>query len=262
MTLPAATPTRVAGVDVAVVGTGLPVTVFAHGLGGSSVETRPLALRTPGTRLLLTFRGHGGSDPIAGGWSYDDLADDLTAVADSFDATAAVGLSLGSGALLRLLSREPDRFARLAFVLPAALDETRDDLATERLLRLADAMIVGDEELVVRLLLSEVPESVRERGGTRLLVDRRARQLLGTVPPMPRAPESPLAELSPLAAVTAPALVIGQAGDALHPSSVADRLAAALPSARLLQLESGGVFWTATRQVQDALAHHLDPEAP
>jgi pimeloyl-ACP methyl ester carboxylesterase len=262
LTLPAAAPTRVAGVDVTVVGSGLPVTVFAHGLGGSSVETRPLALRTQGTRLLLTFRGHGASDTIAGGWSYDDLADDLAAVADAFDATAAVGLSLGSGALLRLLSREPGRFARLAFVLPAALDETRDDLATERLLRLADAMIVGDEELVVRLLLSEVPESVRERGGTRLLVDRRARQLLSTTPPMPRAPEAPLHDLTPLAAVTAPALVVGQAGDALHPSAVADRLAAALPSARLLQLEPGGVFWTATRQVQDALAHHLVPEAP
>ena len=169
-----AAPTRVGGVEVAVVGAGLPVTVFAHGLGGSSAETRPLALRTAGTRVLLTFRGHGASDTIPGGWSYDDLADDLRAVADAFDATAAVGLSLGSGALLRLLSRDPDRFERLAFVLPAALDETREDLATERLLRLADAMISGDEDRVVQLLLDEVPPQVRHRGGTRLLVDRRA----------------------------------------------------------------------------------------
>ena len=34
---------RVAGVAFTAVGEGLPVTVFAHGLGGSSAETRPLA---------------------------------------------------------------------------------------------------------------------------------------------------------------------------------------------------------------------------
>ena len=260
--LAVAAPARVGGVDVTVVGAGLPVTVFAHGLGGSSAETRPLALRTPGTRVLLTFRGHGASDGIPGGWTYDDLADDLRSVADAFGATGAVGLSLGAGALLRLLSRDPDRFERIAFVLPAALDETRADLATDRLLRLADAMIAGDEDQVVRLLLAEVPAKVRNRGGTRLLVDRRAKQLLGSVPPHPRRPEAPLHDLAPLAAVRAPALVVGQAGDALHPASVADRLAGALPSGELLQLEPGGVFWTATRQVQDTLARHLAADVP
>jgi pimeloyl-ACP methyl ester carboxylesterase len=255
-----ALPTRVAGVEVAVVGDGLPVTVFAHGLGGSSVETRPLATRTPGTRVLLTFRGHGKSDAIDGGWTYDDLADDLAAVADAFGATGAVGLSLGAGALLRLLTREPDRFQRLAFVLPAALDESRDDLATARLLRLADALIAGDEAQVVRLLLDDVPAAVRDRGGTKLLVDRRARQLMGTSPPYPRGTDSPLTRLDALSRVTTPALVVGQVDDALHPSAVAERLVAALPQAELLLLEAGGVFWTATRQVQDALAAHLSPD--
>jgi pimeloyl-ACP methyl ester carboxylesterase len=255
-------PARVQGVDVAVVGTGLPVTVFAHGLGGSSAETRPLAARVPGTRILLTFRGHGQSAPIPGGWTYDDLADDLLAVADEFGATGAVGLSLGAGALLRLLRSHPDRFARLAFVLPAALDETREDLATERLLRLADAMIAGNEAQVVQLLLDDVPESVRHRGGTRLLVDRRARQLLAATPPYPRGSDAPLTDLLPLASVPAPALVVGQAGDALHPAAVAERLAGALPAGDLLLLEPGGVFWTATRQVQNALADHLAQESP
>jgi 3-oxoadipate enol-lactonase len=257
-----APPTRVAGVEVTVVGTGLPVTVFAHGLGGSSVETRPLAVRTPGTRVLLTFRCHGTSDPIEGGWTYDDLADDLSEVADAFDATRAVGLSLGAGALLRLLSRTPDRFDRLAFVMPAALDETRDDLATARLLRLGDALVAGDEAHVVRMLLEEVPESVRERGGVRVLVDRRARQMLGTTPPYPRSPAPPLDDLGPLGQVTAPSLVIAQADDPLHPSSVAQRLTALLPHSELLLLEPGGVFWTQTRRAQDALATHLCPDGP
>ena len=261
MTVTAA-PARVAGVDVAVVGDGVPITVFAHGLGGSSVESRPLAARTPGTRLLLTFRGHGTSDALPGGWTYDDLADDLDAVADAFGATRAVGLSLGSGALLRLLQRDPSRFSRIAFVLPAALDRSREDRATARLLRLADAIISGDEPTVVALLLDDVPASIRGRGGVQLLVDRRARALLGSTPPYPRTADAPLPSLDPLAQVTAAALVVTQADDALHPASVGTRLAAALPAAALLTLPPGGVFWTATRQVQDALARHLAPESP
>lgn len=256
-----AAPTRIAGVEVTVLGSGRPVTVFAHGLGGSSVETRPLAARTPGTRVLLTFRGHGASAAIEGGWTYDDLADDLEEVASAFDATRAVGLSLGAGALLRLLSRTPDRFARLAFVLPAALDESRDDLSTARLLRLADAVIAGDEACVVRLLMDDVPAAVRDRSGVALLVDRRAKQLLDTTPPYPRGADAPLHDLAPLTAVTAPSLVISQSDDALHPSNVADRLAAALPRAQRLLLSPGGVFWTETRRVQDALAHHLAQES-
>ena len=256
----ATAPARVAGVDVAVVGTGLPVTVFAHGLGGSSVECRPLAARSPGTRLLLTFRGHGSSDALPGGWTYDDLADDLAAVASDFGATRAVGLSLGAGALLRLLQRDPERFERVAFVLPAALDQSREDRATAQLLRLADAIISGDEPTVVALLLDDVPEAIRERGGVRVLVDRRARALLGTTPPYPRGADAPLPSLDPLTRVGAHALVVTQADDALHPASVGVRLAAALPHADLLALPPGGVFWTATRQVQDALARHLAVE--
>jgi pimeloyl-ACP methyl ester carboxylesterase len=257
-----AVPARVGGVEISTMGSGAPVTVFAHGLGGSSAESRPLALRAPGTRVLLTFRAHGGSDAIEGGWTYDDLATDLLAVADAVGATGAAGLSLGAGALLRLLSQQPDRFARLAFVLPAALDQGRDDLATARLLRLADAVIAGDEAHVVRLLLEEVPEQVRDRNGVGVLVDRRARQLLGAAPPYPRGSDAPLRDLHVLQAVSAPALVIGQRDDPLHPSSVAERLAAALPDAELLVLDPGGVFWTETRRAQDALAAHFTLESP
>lgn len=260
-TIGTALSTRVAGVEVVVVGEGLPVTVYAHGLGGSSVETRPLAVRTAGTRVLLTFRGHGSSASIEGGWTHDDLADDVDEVAGAFGATRAVGLSLGAGALLRLLSRTPDRFERLAFVLPAALDETREDRATAQLLRLADAILAGDEASVVSLLMADVPEQVRGRGGVRVLVDRRARQLLGSAPPYPRGADCPLQDLTSLALVTAPTLVVSQRGDPLHPPEVAVRLTAALPVAEHLSLRPGGVFWTETRRVQDALAAHLATES-
>lgn len=252
---------RVGGVEWSATGEGLPVTVFAHGLAGSQAEVRPLASRTPGTRVLLSFRGHGGSDPLVDGWDFDLLADDLLAVADATAATQAVGLSLGAGALLRALVRDPLRFDRVAFVMPASLDEVRDDRATDWLLRLAAAMDADDEAAVTDLLLAEVPDVVRHRTGARLLVQRRARQLAGSPPPRPRGQVRPLDDLSQLRRLTAPALVVAQVDDDLHPVSVARRLAAALPDAELVELPQGGVFWTCARETADLLAAHLTEQA-
>lgn len=248
----------VQGVDFAVLGTGGPVTLFAHGLGGSRAETRPLAAGVPGTRVLLSFRGHGASDALLDGWDYDLLADDLRAVADHVGATACVGLSLGCGALLRVLRDEPDRFRRLAFVLPAALDSTRADSATMRLQLLGDAIDREDVDAVTELLLAEVPDELRTRRGVPLLVGRRAQDLVRRSAPVPRTSDRPLEDRSVLRRVTAPALVVAQADDPLHPAALADELAAALPHARQLHLPAGGVFWTAPGQVAAALTRHLE----
>jgi pimeloyl-ACP methyl ester carboxylesterase len=254
----------VGGVAATVIGEGAPVTVLAHGLGGSVSETRPLALRLRGTRVLLEFRGHGRSDALPGGWTYDLLADDLRAVADATGATRALGLSLGAGALLRVLAATPDRFERLAFVLPAAIDAARLDGATLRLRGLGEAVDRGDLDAAVAHLLHEVPEEVRDRRGVKLLLTRRAAQLLERPAPRPLVedPEHadrPLHGRAVLRLVEAPALVVGQEGDPLHRLDVAAELAAALPGARLLSLPVGGVFWTAARQAQEALADHLTP---
>lgn len=251
---------RVAGVDFSVVGDGGPVTVLAHGLGGSSSEVRPLATRLAGTRVLMSFRGHGASDALPGGWDYDLLAADLLAVADRVGATRCVGLSLGSGALLRVLRDKPDRFERLGFVLPAALDAARLDGATARLERLGAAIDRGDESAVVALLHDEVPGHLHATRAVPLLLRRRAAELVRRPAPVPLSADRPLADRAVLAAVTAPALVVGQASDPLHTLGLARELAAALPDARLLEVPAGGVFWTAGRTVQQALADHLTPE--
>ena len=253
-------PTFVAGVACTVLGEGGPVTVFAHGLGGSSAETRPLAARLPGTRVLLDFRGHGGSVALPGGWDYDLLADDLLGVADAFGATRAVGLSVGAGALLRLLSRDATRFERLAMVMPAALDRNRDDGATLAIRRLGRAIDARDVETVTDLLLAELPVEVRDRRGVRLLLARRAAQLATRPAPRPRRPDRPLDDRAVLADVVAPTLVVAQQEDPLHSVDLAAELVAALPNASLLTLPAGGVFWTATRDATDALARHLEPE--
>lgn len=248
----------VGGVEYTVLGSGGPVTLFAHGLGGGRSETRPLAGKTPGTRVLLSFRGHGGSVALDDGWDYDLLADDIRTVADHVGATACVGLSLGGGALLRVLCEEPDRFERLAFVLPAALDSTRADGATLRLRSLGQAIDRGDAAAATSLLMAEVPEALRERRGVALLLGRRAQDLVTRPAPVPRGEDRPISDRSVLSRITAPTLVVGQEADPLHPIALARELAELLPNASLVELPEGGVFWTDAARAQAALADHLE----
>jgi 3-oxoadipate enol-lactonase len=248
---------RVGGVQYVVVGSGPPVTVLAHGLGGSIAETRPLATDLAGSRVLLHFRGHGDSAALDGGWDYDMLAADLRAVADHVGATRALGLSLGAGALLRLLSTTPDRFERVAFVLPAAIDRSRSDGATARLDRLAEAMRAGDHGRLIALLLAEVPAELRDSRGAQVLTARRARQLAFTEPPYPRPGVRPLDSIEALASLRVPSLVLAQEDDELHTLAIARTLAAALPNAALHVLSPGGVFWTDRFRARTLLAEHL-----
>ena len=245
------------GVEFFVAGSGEPVTVLAHGLGGSVAETRPLAAGLGGTRVLLHFRGHGDSAPLPNGWDYELLAADLRRVADEVGATRAVGLSLGAGALLRLLTETPDRFARLAFVLPAALDRGRSDGATQRLDRLAEAMRTGDVPRLTELLLLEVPEAIRAARAPQVLMKRRARQLAFSEPPYPRGAVRPVEHLGQLRGIPAPSLVLAQEGDDLHTVAIARTLATELADARLEVLPPGGVFWTDRFAARDLLAEHL-----
>ncbi len=248
---------RVDGLAVHLLGEGSPVTLLVHGLGGSHAETRPLAADLAGTRVLMDLRGHGDSDPLTRGWDYDLLADDLGRVADATGADRCVGVSVGSGALLRVLHRDPDRFTRTAFVLPAAIDATRVDGATEQLRVLGRAIDSKDPIAVSDALLAQLPPVVRTMRGVEILLRRRADTLITQPPPRPRGDDRPVPDRAALRAMTAPALVVAQDDDPLHPAPLAVELAAGLPDARLLRLGAGGVFWTESRRVREALAAHL-----
>lgn len=216
-------------------GAGDPVTLVAHGLGGSATETRPLAGGLPGTRVLPEARGHGctplGHEPV----DHDLLGRDLEAVADAFGVTQALGVSMGAGALLSMLARRPDRFARVVLYLPAALDTSRTDEAVGRTTALAQALDDGDEGAVAALVAAEVPADLGRQAEA--YVRARTRFLLASpgLPAVLRAlpASAPVADRSRLAAVTAEVLVLAQEGDPLHPAQVAREIAAVLPRARL-----------------------------
>lgn len=58
--------------------------------------------------------------------------------------------------------------------------------------------------------------------------------------------------------MTAPALVIANAGDDLHPVEVAERLAAALPQATLHVYDRPGVLWSERADLRDRIAGFLN----
>lgn len=229
-----------------VTGSGEPVTVFAHGLAASIAETRPLGSGVPGQKVYLQFRGHGRSDAPEGAWTYEDLARDLRAIADLSGATQAVGVSLGAGALCRLLVDSPTRFARTVFFLPAALDTPRSGRARERLSALVAAVDEGDTARLADLVALEAPASVRDTPAGWAFIRQRLEHLVhhGLAPGLlSLADQVPVPDPAALSAVTARTLVIGCEGDELHPASVARQLAEAVPGALLHLYDQPDVLW-------------------
>lgn len=250
------------GLDTLVTGSGRPVTLAAHGLGASIAETRPLLSGVAGTRVLYAARGHGGSPLPAGPFDYAALAEDLEQVADQHDATRAVGVSMGAGALLSLLARAPDRFERVVLFLPAALDRPRTDPAVRRTAALAAALAAGSREEVERLVLEELPPDLRSLPAVTAYARTRSSYLLsspGVGVALRSLPQStPVADRSLLSTVSAPVLLLAQEGDPLHPAQVARELAAVLPRARLVVFDAPGVLFRERPRLRAELAGFLN----
>lgn len=244
-----------------VTGDGEPVTVFAHGLGQGIATTRPLGSAVAGRKIFFQFRGHGRSDAPPGPWSYSDLARDLRAVADLGPATRALGVSLGAGALCRLLADSPERFDRVVFYLPAVLDRPRSAVARERLTDLLDAVDSGDASAVAEAVSTEIPSPLRNTPAGWAYLRQRVDQLTrdGLAPALAALPDQvAVPDATALAAVTARALVIGCVGDPLHPAEVAEELAAALPDATLHVYDKPGVVWTHRADLRGRISAFLN----
>jgi pimeloyl-ACP methyl ester carboxylesterase len=226
---------------VLVTGSGDPVTLAAHGLGASVAETRPLLSGVAGRRVFYPARGHFGDRPAR--FTYRDLGDDLLGVADEQSATRALGVSMGTGALLSVLARQPGRFEKVVCFLPGAIDRPRSDHAVRRFSALVDALAAGDVDGVRAFVASELPADLRDRASPYL--EARAQFLLSSpgiavgVASLPAV--TPVDDRAVLGSVAAEVLVLGQEGDPLHPAQVARDLAAALPKARLVIFDQPGV---------------------
>jgi 3-oxoadipate enol-lactonase len=250
-----------ATLEYLVVGDGAPTTVFAHGLAGGIPDTRPLGSGVSGRKVFFQFRGHGRSDWPADEITYADLAADLRAVCDEFDATRALGVSLGAGALCRLLSQTPDRFDRLVFFLPAVLDEPRPAAAMARATALLEAVEAEDAPAAASLISGEIPAGLRDRPAAWRYVRERLDALLkdGLAASLADLPtQSALPDRSALGAVKTPALVIGCRGDSAHPPALAEQLAQTLPNATLHVYDQPAVLWTNRTDLRTRVSEFLN----
>jgi pimeloyl-ACP methyl ester carboxylesterase len=222
---------------VEVDGEGDPVTVLAHGLSNSCQELAPFTPLLAGTKVRFDFRGHGRSSAPESGYRFADFARDLDAVAREYEATQAVGTSLGQGAICSLLERDPDRFERMVFLLPAALD--LDFAFKDRFLRTAEMLEGKPREEAVEVILSD-PERVLGylQAPWRREFDQAMWQSANTEG-IARAirevvEDHPVNDRERLRLVTAPVLILCLAGDEIHPAELGRILAGLMPNAELL----------------------------
>lgn len=231
--------TEDATIYVDVDGGGLPVTVFAHGLTNSRNELAAFTPALAGTKVRFDFRGHGRSSVPETGYRFGDFARDLDAVAAEYSATRAVGTSLGAGAITNLIAREPDRFERIVFLLPAALDvplaEHRDFDRTAAFLE-----TLSKDEAIEAILSSDDRVETYERAPWLREFDILLWQDMNPVG-VARAIREVLRDVAIedrelLRRVTAPTMIICREGDNVHPAELGRVLAELMPNTELITL--------------------------
>jgi pimeloyl-ACP methyl ester carboxylesterase len=227
---------------VEVEGEGEPVTVFAHGLTNSCMELAAFTPMAPGTKVRFCFRGHAHSGtPEPGHYRFADFADDLDSVATTYGATNAVGTSLGQGAITHLLARDPERFDRIVFVMPAALDLGLADHA--RFDHVADLLeTLPTDEAIQRIVAdSKRVAEYDEKPWLReldmfLWQDLNAVGVARAIREITR--DVAITDRDLLRKVTAPTLILCQEGDEIHPVELGYVLAELMPNTDLIVLGS------------------------
>jgi 3-oxoadipate enol-lactonase len=248
-------------VEQLVSGVGDPVTVFAHGLAGDISGTRPLGSAVAGRRVFFHFRGHGRSEAPPGPWSFEDLAGELSMVADLAGATRAVGVSMGAAALCRLIAASPGRFERVVLYLPAPLDGSRAPASAQRLDRLLASVESGEAAMIADAVEQEMPPSVRNTPAGWSFLRQRVEQLQrdGLSPEVESLWSAPaLAEEWMLKEFRGRALVIGCVGDEVHPVGWAERIAGLLPGAELEVFDHPAIMWSNRAALRERVSEFLN----
>ena len=166
-------------------------------------------------------------------------------------------VSLGAGALGRILAEQPDRFERVALVLPAAFDRPSPG---ERLPALAAAAAGGDTGALATALLTAQPGELRGHPALTAWATGRATVLAG--PEFAAAvhalrTQAPVPDPAALADCRARVLVIAQDGDEAHPVAAAEALTAAVPGATLKVFGPGGLLVRHRAAVRELLVDFL-----
>jgi pimeloyl-ACP methyl ester carboxylesterase len=235
------------------VGQGIPF-VFQHGIGGDVRQPAGLFRPPNGIRMLCCdARGHGQTQPLGdpSALTFDTFGDDLVAWLDRLGLARAVvgGISMGAGVALNVAVRYPERVAGLVCSRPAWLDGPMpaENVARyagiARLLRAVGAASDRDQALRCTLadfeasddyrgLVARSPDTAQSLRGQ--LTNERAVAAVARLERLPA--DRPLADLRALAAIRVPVLVLAHRQDPIHRFAFGEKLARAIPRARLVEL--------------------------
>ena len=247
-----------------------PAVVFQHGLGGGEAQVAQTFPASTGRRITLECRGHGASTlGESRPFSFEMFADDVLAAADraGLEHFIAGGISMGAAIAMRLACRHPDRVTGLVLVRPA----WTFDRAPANMLPIAE---------VASLILDHGPERAKAIFAASQTAARFKREapdnlasLLGYFdrPDAAQfaevladiAADGPGVSADDAAALAMPALIIGNALDAVHPLSAAHTLAAAVPRATFVEvspksLDSNRHFAELHTQITSFLHAHFN----
>jgi pimeloyl-ACP methyl ester carboxylesterase len=231
-----------------------PWLVFAHGLTGNRHGTRrqlaPLADRY--RIVIYDQRGHCDSTPVTDPALYDleRIAGDMAAVMDALGIEQAIvgGESMGAATTLRFAMRWPQRVSALLLTAPAFSDTPNP--AADQIVNMG----VEIRTFGMAGYLQRLAERLRQQGASAEVIAIIA-EMQSVHDPLSLATACEtcirwvIPDLSQAANLDMPACVIAWPDDTLHPFTLAERMAALLPNARLETLPSLGVLFAQPGEV-------------
>jgi pimeloyl-ACP methyl ester carboxylesterase len=220
-------------------GEGPPNLLCMHGWAGSgryfdaTIEQLDLARVRA---VTFDLRGHGRSDPAAGGFTLDRIAADALAVADAagLDEFVVVGFSMSAKFAQYLALVAPERVGGLILVAgcPASEIPLPAELTDDWLGREGDAARMA--EIASAYASNPIAPELLERFGEDAATIGRA-ALAGSLDAA-----CATSFIDRVGAIAAPAIVIGGRHDAMFtPELLREAVAGPLPGARLALLDAG-----------------------
>ena len=241
-----------------------PALLLGGSLGTTHAMWAPQLQRLSDRFRVVAFdhRGHGDSHVPPGPYAIADLATDVVALADALelDTFHYAGVSIGGMVGQWLASNEPDRVDRLVLICTTAFAGPPDPW-TERAqtVRGADGTVPIADAVVARWTTPEFAEANAET------VDSLKAMLLAT----PAEGYASCCEAigamdqrESLAAITAPTLVVHSRDDPAISFDHGERLAQAIPGARLVPVRPGAHIPGVARSSSGQLATWPSVERP
>ena len=252
-------------------GAGLPF-FFQHGLGGDISQPFGLFQPPPGYRLIaLDARAHGQTHPIGdpAKIGFNTFADDLLALMDHLRIARAVigGISMGAGIALNFSLRFPQRALGLVLSRPAWLDAPHP--WNVRMFSLVTSLIrehgrVGGQQLFKQTreyqhLVQHSPDVASS-----LALQFENPQIEETAFKLERIiNDTPNTDRAQWKSIRAPALVLANRQDPIHPFEYGETLAQSIPGAEFREITAKSVSLEShTSDVQRVLTEFLQAHFP